>query len=193
MQKGSDVEFKSLLTEKEYNKLIEHFEKQARSDYQTNHYFDTKRFSLKALNTSLRVRQREDYELTFKRKKGYNTELKSVKITEEEFKNLRESGVVVQEEVATDVTNLIKEQKLVNFLSLSTLRHYVPYGSGVLNIDKSEYVGITDYEIEFSGKSYHQGKADFIKIISDFGIQYKKSEKKIKRAFNALKNLDDDE
>lgn len=193
MQKGSDVEFKSLLTEKEYNKLIEHFEKQARSDYQTNHYFDTKRFSLKALNTSLRVRQREDYELTFKRKKGYNTELKSVKITEEEFKDLRESGVVVQEEVATDVTNLIKEQKLVNFLSLSTLRHYVPYGSGVLNIDKSEYVGITDYEIEFSGKSYHQGKADFIKIISDFGIQYKKSEKKIKRAFNALKNLDDDE
>mgnify|MGYP003290214790 CR=1 FL=1 len=50
---------------------------------------------------------------------------------------------------------------------------------------------ITDYEIEFTGKSYHQGKADFIKIISDFGIQYKKSEKKIKRAFNALKNLDE--
>ena len=90
-------------------------------------------------------------------------------------------------------SQLSKEQKLTNFLSLSTLRHYVPYASGILNIDKSEYVGITDYEIEFTGKSYHQGKADFIKIISDFGIQYKKSEKKIKRAFNALKNLDDDE
>lgn len=189
MQKGSDVEFKSLLNEKEYNKLIEYFNG-AKSDYQTNHYFDTKRFSLKALNTSLRVRQREDYELTFKRKKGYSTDIKSVIISKEDFKALRETGVVVQEELANDISNLIKDQKLVNFLSLSTLRHYIPYGSGILNIDKSEYVGITDYEIEFSSKSYHQGKADFIKIISDFGIQYKKSEKKIKRAFNALKNLD---
>ena len=52
MQKGTDVEFKSLLTEKEYEKLIEYFESQAKSDYQTNHYFDTKRFSLKALKRS---------------------------------------------------------------------------------------------------------------------------------------------
>ncbi len=190
MQKGSEVEFKSLLTEKEYTKLIEYFNN-AKSDYQTNHYFDTKRFSLKALNSSLRVRQREDYELTFKRKKGYSTDLKTVNISKDEFRELRETGVVNKEELVNDVNNLIKDQKLVNFLSLSTLRYYVPYGSGILNIDKSEYVGITDYEIEFTGKSYHQGKADFIKIISDFGIQYKKSEKKIKRAFNALKNLDD--
>ena len=190
MQKGSEVEFKSLLTEKEYTKLIEYFNN-AKSDYQTNHYFDTKRFSLKALNSSLRVRQRENYELTFKRKKGYSTDLKTVNISKDEFRELRETGVVNKEELVNDVNNLIKDQKLVNFLSLSTLRYYVPYGSGILNIDKSEYVGITDYEIEFTGKSYHQGKADFIKIISDFGIQYKKSEKKIKRAFNALKNLDD--
>lgn len=190
MQKGTDVEFKSLLTEKEYNKLLEHFNN-AKSDFQTNHYFDTKRFSLKALNASLRVRQREDFELTLKRKKGYNTDLKSITISEDEFKELRETGMVTKEELTGDIANLIKDQKLVNFLSLSTLRFYVPYGSGILNIDKSEYVGIVDYEVEFTGKSYHQGKADFIKIISDFGIQYKKSEKKIKRAFNALKNLDE--
>lgn len=190
MQKGTDVEFKSLLTEKEYNKLLEYFTN-AKSDFQTNHYFDTKRFSLKALNASLRVREREDFELTLKRKKGYNTDLKSITISQEEFNELKETGVVTKEELVNDLTNLIKEQKLVNFLSLSTLRFYAPYGSGVINIDKSEYIGIVDYEIEFTGKSYHQGKADFIKIISDFGIQYKKSEKKIKRAFNALKNLDE--
>ena len=79
MQKGTDVEFKSLLTEKEYNKLLEYFTN-AKSDFQTNHYFDTKRFSLKALNASLRVREREDFELTLKRKKGYNTDLKSITI-----------------------------------------------------------------------------------------------------------------
>ena len=80
MQKGTDVEFKSLLTEKEYNKLLEYFTN-AKSDFQTNHYFDTKRFSLKALNASLRVRERENFELTLKRKKGYNTDLKSITIS----------------------------------------------------------------------------------------------------------------
>lgn len=190
MQKGTDVEFKSLLTENEYNKLLDFFTN-AKSDFQTNHYFDTKRFSLKALNASLRVRERENFELTFKRKKGYSTDLKSVEITIDDFNKLKETGVVEHEELAGDLANLIKEQKLTNFLSLSTLRHYVPYASGILNIDKSEYVGITDYEIEFTSRNYHQGKSDFIKIISEFGIQYKKSEKKIKRAFNALKNLDE--
>ena len=46
-------------------------------------------------------------------------------------------------------------------------------------------------EIEYTSKNYHQGKADFIKIISEFEIKEKKSDKKIKRAYNALKNLDD--
>ena len=102
----------------EYNKLLDFFTN-AKCDFQTNHYFDTKRFSLKALNASLRVRERETFELTFKRKKGYSVDLKSVPITLEEFNVLKESGLVNQEELSSDITNLIKEQKLVNFLSLS--------------------------------------------------------------------------
>lgn len=189
MQKETDVEFKSLLTEAEYHKLLNHF-KGAKGDFQTNHYFDTKRFSLKAINASLRVRERESLELTLKRKKGYNTDIKSVAIDTEQFEKLKETGIVEIEEIADDLQTLIKDQKVVNFLSLSTLRYFVPYGNGILNIDKSEYLGICDYEIEYTGKSYHQGKSDFIQIISEFGIQYKKSEKKIKRAFNALKTME---
>jgi uncharacterized protein YjbK len=100
-------------------------------------------------------------------------------------------NIYYQKSLAEELQKLIKDQKLVNFLSLSTYRTYLPYSNGILNIDKSEYLDTIDYEIEYSAKSYHQGKADFIKIISDFGIQYKKSDKKIKRAFNALKNLDE--
>lgn len=189
MQKETDVEFKSLLTEAEYHKLLGYF-KNAKSDFQTNHYFDTKRFSLKALNASLRVRERENLELTLKRKKGYNIDIKSIEISTKDFGDLKETGIVKAGSIADDLQSLIKDQKVVNFLSLSTLRHYVPYGSGILNIDKSNYLGICDYEIEYTSKSYHQGKLDFIQIISEFGIQYKKSEKKIKRAFNALKVME---
>lgn len=202
MQKGTEVEFKSLLTEQEYKKILSQY-KTAKSDFQTNHYFDTTRFSLKALDASLRVRQRDNYELTLKRKKGYNTDIKSIIITEEQFKQIRSTGSIIFDnvsdvqidtynEIVTILQSLIKEQKINNFLSLSTLRYYAPYASGMINIDKSDYLGITDYEIEFSGKAYHQGKLDFIQFISEYGIQYKKSEKKIKRAYTAMKNIDEE-
>ena len=48
MQLGNLVEFRTLLSEEEYNRLMERF-KGNRMDLQTNHYFDTKRFSLKAM------------------------------------------------------------------------------------------------------------------------------------------------
>ena len=43
MQLGNLVEFRTLLSEEEYNRLMERF-KGNRMDLQTNHYFDTKRF-----------------------------------------------------------------------------------------------------------------------------------------------------
>ena len=68
MQKSTEVEFKSLLTREEYERLMDQF-KGNRTDLQTNHYFDTSRFSLKALDASLRVRERDSFELTLKKKK----------------------------------------------------------------------------------------------------------------------------
>lgn len=69
MHTNTEVEFKTLLSKEEYERLMELF-KGNRTDFQTNHYFDTPRFSLKALDASLRVREREDLELTLKRKKA---------------------------------------------------------------------------------------------------------------------------
>ena len=188
MQKSNGVEFKSLITEEEYEKLVNLF-KGNKTDTQTNHYFDTPRFSLKALDVSLRVRERDNYELTLKRKKGYSVNMINVEISKEDFLLMNESSFVNNPEIRNELQSMIGEQKLVNFLSLSTHRTYFPYKSGVLFIDKSEYLGVTDYEIEFSANSYNLGKRDFIGLINEFEIQYKKADKKIKRAFNAYKRL----
>lgn len=188
MQKGNGVEFKSLITEEEYNKLIDLF-KGNKTDTQTNHYFDTPRFSLKALDVSLRVRERNNYELTLKRKKGYSVNVTTVEISKEDFELMKNSSIITNQEIQNELQSMIGDQKLINFLSLSTYRTYFPFKSGVLFIDKSEYLGVTDYEIEFSASSYNIGKRDFIELINEFGIQYKKAEKKIKRAFNAYKRL----
>lgn len=188
MQTSTEVQFKTLLTKEEYENLMERF-KGNRTDYQTNHYFDTSRFSLKALDCSLRVRERDSLELTLKRKKGYALQELTIPIDKQTFDEIKESGAIPEGDIKNELIPLIGEQKLNNFISLSTLRMFFPFKNGVLFIDKSEYLGIVDYELEYEAKNYNEGKKDFIQLISEFGIQYKKSEKKIKRAFNAYKKL----
>lgn len=188
MQTSTAVQFKTLLSSEEYSKIMEKF-RGNKLDYQTNHYFDTTRFSLKALDSSLRVRERDTMELTLKRKKGYSMQDITVPITPEIFEDMKMNGTIPDSEIKNELIPLIADQKLVNFISLSTLRMYLPYKNGVLYVDKNEYLGNTDYELEYEAKNYNEGKKDFIQLISELGIQYKKSDKKIKRAFNAYKKV----
>ncbi len=188
MQKGTGVEFKSLLTQEEYERLTQMF-KGNKLDTQTNHYFDTSRFSLKALDTSLRIREREDLELTLKRKKGYSVNEVSVTVSQDQLAEIRETGIIPFPEIQNELTTLIGDQKVNNFLSLSTHRLFLQYKNGILFVDKSEYLGVTDYEIEYVATSYHQGKKEFVEIINELNIHYKKADKKIKRAYNAYKKL----
>jgi uncharacterized protein YjbK len=188
MHTNTEVEFKTLLSKEEYERLMEKF-KGNRTDYQTNHYFDTPRFSLKALDASLRVRERDDLELTLKRKKGYSMQEYNISIDADAFGEMKSTGFVPDSEIKQELTPLIGTQKLVNFLSLSTLRMYMPYKTGVLFIDRSDYLGTTDYELEYEAKTYSGGKKEFIQIINELEIQYRKSDKKIRRAYNAYKRL----
>ena len=72
-------------------------------------------------------------------------------------------------------------------MSLTTYRVNVPYKNGLLAIDKCEYLGEVDYELEYEATSYEQGKREFVEIVNEFGVKYKKSEAKIKRAYAALR------
>lgn len=188
MNKSVEIEFKSMLTEQEYNRLMEKFHGN-RTDLQTNHYFDTPRFSLKAASCSLRVRERDGLELTLKRKKGYSIQESTIEITQEQFESFKNTGVLPSEEAQQEIQRIIGEQKLNNFLSLSTLRMYLPYKTGILFIDKSMYFDQVDYELEYEAKSYYQGRKEFVEIINELGIQYKKADKKIRRAYNAFKRM----
>ena len=186
MQLGNLVEFRTLLSEEEYNRLMERF-KGNRMDLQTNHYFDTKRFSLKAHDASLRVKEREDFILVLKKKKGYNLHEFQLPITKETFEEIRKTGTVPEGEIYNELLPLIGSQKLFNFLSLSTLRLFFAYKNGILYIDKSQYLGQTDYEFIYETSS--RNLKEFVKLIGEFELKYKKTEKKIRRAFKAYKRM----
>lgn len=182
------VTFKTLLSKGEYSRLAKLYSDKP-SNLQTNYYFDTSRFTLKASEIVLRVRKREQYELTLRRKKGYNkVEITNI-ITEEEFKDFVETGNIPSLEIATELTEIIKGQNLTNYMSLSTFRIFFPYEKGTVAIDKCEYLGVTDYELEYSSPTYDLGKKNFIELVKSLGIVYKKGDTKIKRAYTALKRL----
>lgn len=186
MEQKHKYQFKTLLTLEEYIKLLKRFSGYT-SDVQTNHYFDTARFSLKALDASLRIRERDTLELTFKRKKGYAMQDFTIPVDQAFFDELKETGVLPDIEIKSQLNALIGDQKLTNYISLSTTRIYLSYKSGIVLIDKSEYLNTIDYELSFLVSNYNEGKKEFIQLISELGITYTKSEKKIKRALKAYK------
>lgn len=180
------VTFKTLLSKSEYARLAKLYEDKP-SNLQTNYYFDTSRFTLKASEILLRVRKRDEYELTLRRKKGYKkVELTNI-ISEEEFQNFVSTGIIPSLEIDAEITELIKGQSLNNYMSLSTFRIFFPYEKGTVAIDKCEYLGVTDYELEYSAPSYDLGKKNFVDLVKSLGIIYKKGDSKIKRAYSALK------
>lgn len=186
---STEAEFKTLLSKEEYDRLYAKF-KNNHVDYQTNHYLDTPRFTLKACKASLRVRERDVFTLTLKRSKEYGgIHENSLQITKEMFEEIKETGCLPDGSLNNEVMNIIGTQKLVNFMSLSTKRLFFYYGSGILFIDKSTYLGITDYELVYEAKNYQDGKKEFIQLLVDLNVKYKRSEKKIKRAYDALKEL----
>ncbi len=182
------VTFKTLLTKGEYAKLAKLYADKP-ADLQTNYYFDTSRFTLKASEILLRVRHRDVYELTLRRKKGYNkVEITNI-ITEEEFQNFLANGIIPSPEIELEIGELIKGQILNNYMSLATYRIFFQYEKGNVAIDKCEYLGTTDYELEYSSQIYDLAKKNFVEFVKSHGIIYKKGDVKIKRAYNALKSL----
>ena len=181
-----EIRFRTLLTKGEYLRLTKQFP-DAPSNLQINYYFDTPRFTLKASEMVLRVRKRTAYELTLKRKKGYNKYEVNVELTEAEFQEFLTSKVIPSEEIKNEIGDLIKGQEIVNYMSLSTFRIFFPFKKGTIALDKCEYIGETDYELEYEAVTYEQGRREFVELVKEFGIAYKRGETKIKRAYNALK------
>ena len=186
MSKEIEIEFKTLLTKEEYIRLCTKF-KDLKGNLQINYYFDTTRFTLKASDIGLRVRKSHKYVITLKRKKGYALQEINEEITEDEFKMFLETGIIPCEEIRKELDDLLKGQKLVNYMSLSTFRIGFPYKKGYIAIDKCKYVDTVDYELEYEATTYEGGKREFVEIVREFGIVYKKSQPKIKRAYDALR------
>lgn len=185
-----EIEFKNLLTESEYDKIRnDHFSGE-QPLHLTNYYIDNNELQL--INNLLMLRIRvED-----------GTQLMTVKIPDERHVVYEYSGITdieLTEGAAIDESSIpenikeqlekrnIKMESLAVQGSLITERFEKPLNLGLLVLDKSTYLGTTDFELEFEAPDVSTGQAEFTQILKNYGIVRRDEIVKSARFYNALK------
>lgn len=176
-----EIEFKTAIGEKTYYDMLQLFDLESNVFKQTNYYFDTDNFDLNKQHIVLRIRQ-----------KGNNHfKVTSKKQSRESGNEAFESHVLLQKNEVQDMIengfNTTKYFDDIDYFvtfkaSLDNYRVSTYYESGTLFFDRSDYHGITDYEIEFEYHDYDQGKAIFDNFLSNHNIKFKSAKRKSERA-----------
>lgn len=190
MTKELEIEFKNLLTQEEYIKLLELFGYKAEEAHtQINHYFDTADYTLRSQKSALRIREKgQQIECTLKipAENGYY-EITD-KLDSQQAENIIENSSFPAPEVNHALSEMgISPEKLVKLGSLTTHRIEFPYQNGLLVLDHSVYHGTEDYELEYEVEDYQEGKQIFEALLTDTGIPFRNTDKKIARFMAAAK------
>ncbi|TAA73162.1 CYTH domain-containing protein [Planococcus salinarum] len=191
MTKELEIEFKNLLTQEEYMKLLSVFGYRPEDAHtQINHYFDTADFRLRNQRSALRIRQKgEMFECTLKTpaENGYYeiTDALEAHQAEEILKN-RSFPAPEVEEALQELG--MKADLLEPLGSLATHRIEFPYQSGLLVLDHSEYLGKEDFEIEYEVTDFEEGKQRFQAFLNEHEIPVRNTDKKIARFMDSAKN-----
>ncbi len=189
MATSIEIEAKALLTQQQYNKVLNHFDLDVADGYiQKNYYIDTKNHDLRKLGLSLRIRKLNGYIMQFKLPMAEGLLEKSQNLVREQFDDLRKKGIFPEGDISDFIESLyINPSDLVVIASLSTLRIELEYEDLTLAIDENRYGDNQDYELEMEATSMQKAKALLEKICAEVGIPYNENlNSKQKRAITAL-------
>ncbi|MDN7226163.1 CYTH domain-containing protein [Planococcus sp. N064] len=190
MTKELEIEFKNMLTRKEYDQLLEHFGyTEADAKTQVNHYFDTADFALKSSKCALRIRKKHNgFECTLKTpapKGNYETtDLLNERQAQEFIEGVSHEAPEVCEALQT--LNVAPAQlKMIG--KLTTHRIEFDFQSGLLVLDHSEYGETMDYELEFEVADAQIGEQQFTEFLQQRQIPLRPADKKIARFMKSAK------
>lgn len=178
-----EIEFKSLLSEEEYQRLIRNFNVQSFKT-QTNYYFDTIDKKLKSLHFGLRIRFYENWtEMTLKvpETNGHLEYNVPLELAAKDFNP--KADYFAGSEIAQRLKKEgIKTDALDCFAHLTTKRAEFEIKEGLLALDESWYDNGHDFEIELEVENFKNGQADFQKLLHRNQIIFKAAKNKIERA-----------
>lgn len=178
MKTSIEIEFKTLLNEEQYNSLLDLFEIRNNVFKQENYYFDTNDFYLRKNGMALRIRHKGSiFKMTLKTPFEGNLREDSILLDEETAKNYIAYGFNLK-----DILNV--DLNVYNTAMQETFRATTPYKDGRLFIDKSNYYGKTDYELEYEVDEKEEGLKIFHEFLKENNITYSRSLHKIDRVYS---------
>lgn len=192
MSQNIEIEFKNMLTSEEFLQLKLHFNiDQNKFKKQVNHYFDTPSFSLKSLNSALRIREKgTQFEMTLKQPAKQGLLETNQLLSSEQAENMLNSGKIVDGEVKEIITKMIEDADTLQYFgSLTTNRAEFNYKDGLLVLDHSDYLNTEDYEIEYEVPDEAEGFKVFSELLSELKIPVRSTDNKIKRFYSKKYSL----
>lgn len=193
MSSNIEIEAKSLISEDEYERIIDKLNLGKYRKYkQTNYYIDTEDRFLKRNGIALRIREKdENFELTLKTPLSEGLLEKNENISWREFDNLKDKRIFPEGNIKKFLEILgvsIKDLKVLT--SLTTERISMDYSIYHIDLDKNIYSNnIVDYELEVESSSMENAKEEITKILTSCDITNFtfNTISKQSRAMNALK------
>ncbi|MBU9723631.1 MULTISPECIES: CYTH domain-containing protein [Bacillaceae] len=193
MQQEVEIEFKNLLTESEFYQLKTEFSiDQKDFKNQINYYFETPNMELKKHSSALRIRKKgNNFVLTLKEPHPDGLLETHQKCSEEETLTAINNGALPSGDVVLQIEKLLNKSSLTfKFLGeLQTERAEVSLEQGLLVLDKSSYLDVSDFELEFECGERKAGEQFFHELLRKFDIPLRKTPNKIKRFYDRKMNL----
>ncbi|MFC4353638.1 CYTH domain-containing protein [Chryseomicrobium palamuruense] len=180
MNKHNEIEFKTMLTEAEYEHLIHAYP--SPSYTQKNIYLDTRDGFYQKRKIGCRIRIKNDsYEFTLK-------EPKTDDITEETNWPLHKTDFLEFQRTGNFKPDWLDvPTPLVSIGEIVTTRSEHPFRSGQLMMDRSTYFDVIDYELEFEVANYKKGKAQFEELLVLHNLPFRPAKKKLVRMLEVSK------
>ena len=189
MTEEIEIEFKNLLTEKEYQTLLYSFNATENELFtQINSYFDTPDWDLKKLHAGLRIRLLPDSaELTLKTPfENHLLETTDSLSLMEAEKLISDGKIKADGAVGAKLKSLnISPERLRLLGTLKTTRFERQTSQGLFVLDKSYYGNEVDYELEFEVPDYSIGKIHFDNFLEKHQIPLRPAKNKIARMIDA--------
>lgn len=178
-----EFEARTIINEEEYEKLFSFYSSEYPSHKitdQKNIYLDTEDQQIEKEGNVLRIRSYKDKRLTkltykFKNPKDKCDEEVTQNIdTSIEIKILQEGSLPEGPVKSALLASNIKFNKLHFFGEIKTHRFEIFEGKNTIVLDKNEYHGITDYNLEIESDSRESAEALLKEICASFNIKIEK-------------------
>lgn len=194
MSQELEIEFKNLLSKKEYEQLVDHFELTKKDFFiQENSYFDTHYFHLKKHNSALRIRLKKNFaELTLKTPhQNHMLETTNILSLKDAKELIAAKSFIPKGEIATNLEKIGLESNTPVYLiaDLKTKRaEKIIKDEFLVVLDQSWYADTVDYELEVEVSDEDRGNVFFLDILEYFSIPKRETKNKIQRAVDSLEN-----